>query len=89
MNDFLENTAKEKPIFMQSADEFLQFIYDLNVICYIEDVINDWGSTKTFIRWCFRERTLSNISPKVKSGVRYEIHYGLSKALRLGKRIIK
>jgi cold shock CspA family protein len=39
------------------------------------------------MRWCFRERTLSNMAPKVRIGVEYEIFYGLSKALNVGRPI--
>jgi len=66
---------------------FLQFLYELNVICYIEkDATND-AEQERFIRWCFRERTLSNMAPKVRVGVEYEIFYGLSKALNVGRSV--
>ena len=58
---------------------FLQFIFDLNVVSYIEH-----RNGKTFIRWCFRERNYSNILPKVKTNVEYQIHYGLLKSLNFG-----
>ncbi len=69
------------PQFMVTANDFLQFLYDLNVICYMETA-ND-GSN--FIHWCFKDRNYSNISPKVKTGCRYEVFYGLAKALNVGK----
>tara|TARA_R110000822_G_scaffold144145_2_gene282770 strand:+ start:408 stop:2033 length:1626 start_codon:yes stop_codon:yes gene_type:complete len=77
---YLEKNKIEKPKFFETADTFLQFIFELNIICYIE---NDNG--KKFIRWCFRERNYSNISPKVKSNCVYQIHYGLAKNLNLEK----
>lgn len=78
--EFISENEKEKPVFFETADKFLQFLYDLNILCYVEETIDE-----TFIRWCFRERNFSNISPKVKTHLRYEIHYGFSKALNLGK----
>jgi hypothetical protein len=77
------------PIYFESSDMFLQFLFDLNVICYIEDTIDQ----EPHIHWSYRERTYSNINPKVKEGVRYQIHYGLQKAFNTGKvyekRIVK
>lgn len=70
------------PDFMGSAEELLQFLYDQNVLSYIEGT-ND----KPFIRWCFIERSPSNISPQVKTHSNYEIHYGLANALNTGKKI--
>ncbi|WP_164714101.1 P-loop ATPase, Sll1717 family [Chitinophaga rhizosphaerae] len=81
MMEYFEKTNINKPKFFDTADTFLQFLFDLNVICYIEG-----QGRNTFIRWCFRERNYANLSPKVKTGVKYEIHYGLLKALNFGKR---
>jgi len=83
-NSLLEVVASKKsvvPQFMSSPGTFLQFLYDLNVICYIEQPQND----KPYIRWCFRERSYANISPKVKEGVTYQVFGGLSKALNVGQ----
>jgi len=77
---FLKANVKDMPPFCETPDIFLQFLYDLNVICFVEDT-ND----KPFFGWCYRERTPSNIAPKVKSNVRYNVHYGLTKAVDLGK----
>ena len=71
----------ETPKFMSTHGTFLQFLYDLNVICYIEQPATD----RPYYRWCFRERSHANISPKVKEEVRYEVFYGLSKALNVGQ----
>ena len=78
--DFILENKKEKPPFFETPDTFLQFLYDLNILCYVEETQNE-----RFFRWCFKQRSLSNISPKVKTHLRYEIHYGFSKALNLGK----
>jgi len=81
--DYLNVNSIDRPSFFDGPDIFLQFLYTSNVICFIEE--SEDGHS--FIRWCFRERDFSNISPKVKNNERYEIHYGLSKALNLGKKI--
>lgn len=73
------------PKFMTTANDFLQFLFDLNVIGYID--YTDDNPPKRLFHWCFKDRNYSNISPKVKTGVEYEVFYGLSKALNLGKKI--
>jgi hypothetical protein len=83
-NKFMKKNNITTPDFFASPDDFLQFLYELNVICYVEDTKDE-----VYVRWCFRERTYSNISPKIKTGERYEIHYGLSKALNMGKPLTK
>ncbi len=82
LTEYIASTSNETPAFMKSANEYLQFLFDLNVICYIE-VSED---NKPFIHWCFRDRSYANISPKVKIEVKYEIFYGLAKALNVGKK---
>jgi hypothetical protein len=73
-----------KPKFMASAEEFLQFLYEMNVISYLETTEDG----QKFIHWCFKDRTYSNISPKIKVGEEYEIFYGMSKSLNTGKRFV-
>jgi hypothetical protein len=79
------------PAFMASPELFLQFLYDLNVICYLEYPVNDKFVNKgnrfnnsSYVRWCFRERSFSNIAPRVKLNTTYNIFYGLRKALNVG-----
>ena len=84
-NKFIEYAKLSKytiPRFMDTANKFLQFLYELNIISYIEDV----EEHKPLIHWCFRERNFSNIAPKVKSDVRYEVFYGLARAVNAGKK---
>lgn len=76
---FMRNNNHVKPAFCGSPDNFLQFLYELNVLCYIL-----YTDNSPFFGLCFRERTPSNISPKIRTHVNYEIHYGLMKALDLG-----
>lgn len=77
----IESTLATAPKFMSTANDFLQFLFDLNVICYIEQTEDN----KPFIHWCFKDRSYANISPKVKTGVEYNIFYGLQKSLNVGK----
>ena len=69
---------------MGTANQFLQFLYELNVLCYVEDV----EKHKPFIHWSFKDKSFSNVSPKVKENVRYEIFYGLTRAVNTGKKRI-
>lgn len=85
--DFLKDLKKrrrEMPHFIETADGFLQFLYELNVICYIETL----EAGDKFIHWSFRERSLGKMAPKVKADCRYEVHYGLVPALNIGQRRI-
>lgn len=77
----LKSIEKTAPQFMSTANEFLQFLYDLNVLCFLETTVDG----KHHIHWCFKERNYANISPKVKTNLEYQIFYGLAKALNLGK----
>ncbi len=87
-NKFEEMVAPSegaKPKFMVNAKTFLQFLFDLNIISYLEYPEND----KPYIRWCFRERSYANISPKVKEDLTYEVFYGLHKALNVGQKLMR
>jgi len=78
--EFVLDHHDEVAEFVETQDKVLQFLFDTNIICYIEDY-----EKELFFRWCYRERSPSNISPKVKTGEKYQIHYGLNKALNVGK----
>jgi hypothetical protein len=79
---FVSDNHGDIPRFVESENNFLQFLYDANIICFIEDYGND-----PFFRWCYRERSPSNISPKVSPNSKYRIHHGLHKALNVGRKI--
>ncbi|WP_216070194.1 hypothetical protein, partial [Acinetobacter oleivorans] len=79
----INSTDKPIPNFMETANQFLQFLYEINVICYVEEM----DGHSPMIRWSFREKNHSNLSPKVKESVRYEIFYGLTRAVNSGKKI--
>ena len=77
--DYILEKRNSIPEFVETDEKFIQFLYDTNVICYIEET-----AIEPLFRWCYRERSISNISPKVKHGVRYRVHKGLLKELNLG-----
>ena len=80
---FLNATKIPVPDFFESPNRFLQYLFDLNVISYVERMEDNTAH----VHWCYRERSYANISPKVKSHKEYEIHYGLGKMLNIGKEI--
>ena len=63
------------------ADSFLQLLYDLNMICYYDKGKNG----EDLYRFCYREREIYNLEPKVKLQSKYGVHYALLKALNLGR----
>ena len=79
---FLERNCQSLPAFAATADTLLQFLFDLNVLFYRIGTACD-----QFYGWCFRERTPTNIAPKVRTHAAYGIHHGLRKALDLGRRL--
>ena len=83
--EFIKTDEKSIPNFMGTASQFLQFLYELNVLCYVEDV----EGHKPLIHWSFRDRSFSNLSPKVKEDVRYEIFYGLTRAVNTGRKRVR
>lgn len=83
--DYIENNGMSTPEMFDSSSSFLQFLYDLNVICYIIDTEDG----ENHIHWSYRDKNYSNFNPKVKEGVRYSIHYGLQKALDTGKQFVR
>jgi hypothetical protein len=76
---YLIEKSKSIPRFVDSAEEFLQFLYENNILSYYEYNENE----KILFSWCYRERKISNIEPRVKLHINYRIHYGLLKALGL------
>jgi hypothetical protein len=80
-SDFIKHNKFETPEFAKTPDDFLQFIYNLNVICYIEETIDG----EQYWRWCYRQRSFGNLAPKVKTSTKYRIFDGIAKALNIGK----
>lgn len=81
LETFINSTNETRPKYMKSANDFLQFLFELNVICYSEKMRDGTNH----MHWCFRDRSFTNISPKVKIETNYEVFYGLTRALNLGK----
>ena len=77
------STLSSIPDAFSSENKFLQFLYNANVICYYEPA--EYGDP--FIRWCYRERKMTNLRPMIPINLEYKVHNGLHKALNLGKRI--
>jgi hypothetical protein len=69
----------------QGPEEFLQFLYSMNVVGYDEKADHGPGN---FVHWCFRDRTTVSLSPKIPAGMDvgkpYSVHPGLARALHLG-----
>ncbi len=81
----LDSRKRTLPSFMETANQFLQFLYEMNVISYQETSVGKGH----FIHWCFRERSAGKLAPKVKTDCLYEVHYGLVPALNMGREIRK
>jgi hypothetical protein len=79
--EYVLNTAKDLPEFIDTKDMFLQFLYDSNIICYI-----DQAKDEPLYRYCYRQRNTANLTPKIETGTGkcYQFHYGLIRALNLG-----
>lgn len=72
--------------FDATEDALLQLFYDMNIVGYRESAETD---QERFFHWSFRERSLNNISPKVKSECTLLLNHGISKALDIGKAMDK
>lgn len=83
-NDYIQQVSdKNMELFDEilEADDFLQLLFDLNMICYYDKTL--YG--KSFSRFCYREREIYHLEPKVKTNASYGVHYSLLKALNLGR----
>lgn len=69
--------------YLRDAEALLQFFYDVNALGYKENMSEN-GSV--FYHFAYRERTLTNIAPKIKSTGIFMVNRGLSKALDIGLR---
>ena len=79
---FLKRNKFTIPAFCDTPDILLQFLYDLSILGSIVETKDP--KRKYFYNWCNRDRSPSNIAPKVRTHATYEIHYGLMRALNLG-----
>ncbi|MDF0603813.1 hypothetical protein P1J78_24160 [Psychromarinibacter sp. C21-152] len=69
---------------VEDPDEFLQILYSSNIICWRAE--NEFGSVDDY--WAFRERSATQLDPKVGLYQKYAVHYGLRRALRLTSKIV-
>ncbi|HOJ03350.1 MAG TPA: funZ protein [Bacteroidota bacterium] len=77
---YFRRNGLQIPSYAKSPDTFLQFLYDLAVLCWVSETEDE-----KFYGYCFRERTPTNLAPKVRVGVAYKMHPGIKKALDIGK----
>lgn len=68
--------------YLRDAEALLQFFYDVNIIGYTETLAD---GRETYYHWSYRERSLIDIAPKVKSSATLLINPGVAKALDIGK----
>jgi hypothetical protein len=70
--------------YLRDPQALLQFLYDVNLIGYKEQGEN---VSDKFFHWSFRERSLNNLSPKVKTTGGLMINPGIAKAIDIGVRV--
>lgn len=74
------NPTTLPPQYAKTVQALLQFLYELNIIGYVE--YNAMELPR--VHWCFRERYMSNPTPNVKLDAQeYRIHHGLHAALKI------
>ena len=78
--DYILENATNIPQFVEEPQVFLQLLYDSNLIAAIE------GEGR-FFHFAYREKSPSNIAPKVPYGkdFKYRFHYGVYKKARMGR----
>lgn len=69
--------------YMRDAEALLQFFYDVNALGY-KEIMSEKGGV--FYHFAYRERTLTNIAPKIKSTGTFIVNRGLAKSLDIGLR---
>lgn len=67
--------------YLRDPEALLQFFFDVNVIGYRETVGQE---RERFIHFAYRERTLMNVAPKVKTSGVLMINPGIAKSLDVG-----
>lgn len=83
----ISNGPTQKAIDARIADpdEFLQILYSSNIVCWRAE--NDFGGVDD--HWAFRERSATQLEPKVGLYCKYGVHYGLRRALRLNRSLVR
>jgi hypothetical protein len=70
--------------YLRDPEALLQFFYDVNLVGYKEQ---SEGEGDQFVHWSFRERSLNNLAPKVKTSATLIVNPGVAKAVDIGKRV--
>lgn len=81
VDEILDNKQiKDIPKFFEDPKEFLQLLYDSNIITAIENC-------GEYFHFSYREKSISNIAPEVpfNNNISYRFHYGLYKKTKLGR----
>ena len=68
--------------YLRDPDSLLQLFYDVNVIGYSETIADN---QEQFYHWSYRERSVNNIAPQVKTSGSLMLNPGIAKALDVGK----
>lgn len=77
---YLEAIGRPIPGNSDTAEKFLQMLFTLNIIgCMRQE-----AGGKKFWYWCYRERSLQELSPAASLNSEYQIHSGVAKELNLG-----
>lgn len=67
--------------FLLDKDVFLQLLYDMNFICYVDyDYYNN-----PYYKYSYREKSFSNLHPKIKLNINYKIHTAIARGLNVGR----
>lgn len=75
-----KNNVDTVPSFA-TADITLQFMFDLNVLGYQGEFVTKDGKKRPFTTFSYRKRSFANLRPKVPTGGRYKMHYGVARSL--------
>lgn len=80
--DYVLNNATDIPKSIVDSKDFLQLLYDCNVIMAKEKI-----DSNVYFHFSYREKSPSNISPEVPFGdnIEYRFHSGLYKKAHLGR----
>lgn len=62
-------------------DDFLQLLFDLNFICYVD---YDYDNN-AYYKFSYKEKSFSNLHPKVKIGTKYRVHPAIARGLNAGR----
>jgi hypothetical protein len=77
LTDYVERNRLDLPEVFATPDKFLQALYELNVIGYREKGVRG----TSVLAWSFRQRSVANVRPAVKTHTTYVLHYGIARAL--------